>query len=69
MSIEREIGKGLSFIDDTVRDIARETLEKCNSGKNADWTTMKNSLKNNIAHYIYETTKRSPMILPIIMEV
>jgi len=54
---------------DSVRDIARETLEKCNSGRNADWTTMKNSLKNNIAHYIYETTKRSPMILPIIMEV
>lgn len=54
---------------DSVRDIARDTLEKCNSGKNADWTTMKNSLKNNIAHYIYEHTKRSPMILPIIMEV
>ncbi|MCH5184623.1 MAG: ribonuclease J [Oscillospiraceae bacterium] len=54
---------------DSVRDIARDSLEKCNSGKNADWTTMKNSLKNSIAHYIYEKTKRNPMILPIIMEV
>lgn len=28
MSIEREIGKGLSFIDDTVRDITRRTMSQ-----------------------------------------
>jgi ribonuclease J len=54
---------------DRVRDVAKESLEKCVEKKVSDWSTIKNNLKNNIAHYIYDQTKRSPMILPIIMEV
>ncbi len=54
---------------EAVKDVAKDSLEKCMSNNTTDWSTMKNSLKNNIAHYIYEKTKRSPMILPIIMEV
>lgn len=54
---------------EAVKDVAKDSLEKCMCNNTTDWSTMKNSLKNNIAHYIYEKTKRSPMILPIIMEV
>lgn len=54
---------------DSVKIVASESLKKCMENNTTDWSTMKNSVKNNIAHYIYEKTKRSPMILPIIMEV
>ena len=32
-------------------------------------STVKNSLKSAVARYIYDQTKRNPMILPIIEEV
>lgn len=54
---------------DTVRSIARDSVESCKRGYGNDWTFMKNSVKNNISRYIYETTNRNPMILPIIMEI
>ena len=34
-----------------------------------DWSTIKANLKDNLRDYIYQKTKRDPMILPIIMEV
>lgn len=52
-----------------VRDVARESVEKCTINRVTDWSTMKSSLKNNISRYIYEQTNRNPMILPVIMEV
>ena len=52
-----------------VRDVARESLIKCSRSGNTDWTTCKNLVKNNVSKYIYETTNRSPMILPILMEI
>lgn len=54
---------------DGIRDVAKDSIEKCTEKNTTDWSTLKNSLKNNIAHYIYDNTKRSPMILPIIEEV
>lgn len=52
-----------------VREVARESVEKCTQNHVTDWATMKNSLKNSISRYIYEKTNRNPMILPVIMEV
>ena len=52
-----------------VREVARESLERCNKNGNSDWSTVKSAVKNNISKYIYETTNRSPMILPILMDV
>ncbi|MEG1820142.1 MAG: hypothetical protein RR261_04865 [Oscillospiraceae bacterium] len=34
-----------------------------------DWSTIKTKLRDEVSHLLYERTKRSPMILPIIMEV
>lgn len=53
----------------TIRDIARESIEHCKRGYASDWSTMKGAVKNNISKYIYDTTNRNPMILPVIMEV
>ena len=50
-----------------IKEIALKSVESC--GNSHDWATIKNSVKNNVYKYIYDTTKRSPMIMPIIMEV
>ena len=34
-----------------------------------DWTTLKTRVRDDLSHFLYERTKRSPMILPIIMEI
>ncbi|MEG0456661.1 MAG: ribonuclease J [Oscillospiraceae bacterium] len=36
---------------------------------NRDWTTIKTTIKDKVSQSVYQKTKRSPMILPIIMEV
>ncbi len=53
---------------DSIRHVARESLEKCLRQGNNDWSLMKNSVKSGISKYIFETTRRSPIILPIIMD-
>jgi len=52
-----------------VRSAAEESMVECLSRRNADWATMKNALKASVARYIFEQTKRNPMILPIIEEI
>lgn len=54
---------------DGVRKVAAQSIEGCLSKQIGEWSMMKNTLKNNVARYIYDRTKRSPMILPIIEEV
>ena len=34
-----------------------------------DWSTIKQRVRDEVSHVVYDKTKRSPMILPIIMEV
>ncbi len=48
---------------------AYDGLYKCLKQGNSDWMMMKNSVKSSISKYIFETTRRSPIILPIIIEV
>lgn len=54
---------------DNIRRAARDGIEKCGRQRTYDWTMMKNSVKASISHYIFDTTRRSPMIMPIIVEV
>jgi len=56
-------------IIDHVREVARDCLIKCSRSRINDWNTCKNLMKTNVSRYIYEKTNRSPMILPILMEV
>ena len=52
-----------------IKQVSTEAVESSLSRRNVDWSMMKNNIKSSVARYIYETTKRNPMILPIIEEV
>ncbi len=50
------------------RDIAKNTLEESMSNGVRDWTSLKNRMKDDVSKYVYNKTKRSPMILTVIQE-
>ena len=52
-----------------IREISRKALLKCDEKKKSDWATKKSIIRDALRDYLYERTKRRPMILPIIMEV
>ncbi|XJZ28554.1 ribonuclease J [Bacillota bacterium Lsc_1132] len=61
----RESEKLLEESTKLVRDIVER-----NAAKNSfDWTTLKQDVRDELNRYLYEKTKRRPMILPIIMEI
>ena len=51
------------------RRICDETLMRCEEKGVSDWNTMKSQVRESLGNYIYETTKRRPIILPIFLEV
>lgn len=46
-----------------------ESLESCRHQRITDWAGIKNKVRTNLTGYLYKTTKRSPMILPVITEI
>jgi ribonuclease J len=54
---------------DEAREIVKDVLIECEQEKNTEWGTIKSSVKDALARFLYERTERRPMILPIIMEV
>ncbi|MBQ8296876.1 MAG: ribonuclease J [Ruminococcus sp.] len=50
------------------KQILTNTLHNCSSAELKEWNTLKGKLRDALSDYIYQKTKRSPMILPIIME-
>ena len=51
------------------REVAVGAIEAQTDGGYFDWNSIKASIRDEISHLMYERTKRSPMILPVIMEV
>ena len=54
---------------DEAKDIVRNILLDCEEKKITDWATLKSNVRDELRTYLYEKTKRKPMILPIIMEI
>lgn len=52
-----------------IKKIVREEIRKCEEKQIRDWATIKSNLRDGLRDYVYQKTKRNPMILPIIMEV
>lgn len=51
------------------RDIVRKELDKCLDNRITEWVVIKSNIKNAVGKFLYEKTKRRPIILPIIMEI
>ena len=69
------VSRGFVFVKESeelmsqARATALETLERCHSRNIYDWGTIKSRVRDDVSRLMYEKTKRSPMILPIIMEI
>lgn len=51
------------------KSVAEKTIFNCMDRGNCDFNYMKNRVKDDISKLMFEKTKRSPMILPVFMEV
>jgi len=51
-----------------VKNLVNVELMRCEDNHITDWSTIKNSIRDVLKDYVLETTKRNPMILPIIEE-
>ena len=69
------VSRGFVFVkeNEELMNCARETADKVLKSfynKNfQDWNAIKTKMRDELSHLMYEKTKRSPMILPIFMEV
>ncbi|HBL84570.1 MAG: ribonuclease J [Clostridiales bacterium GWF2_38_85] len=69
------ISRGFVYVKESealmeeIRLLASDSLNKQLSKGINDWNILKNTMKDNLASFIYSKTKRKPMILPVIMEV
>ena len=54
---------------DELRRVTKESVEACENMGITDWASIKSRIKSNVSSYLYKTTKRSPMVLPLISEV
>ncbi len=52
-----------------LKRVVMESLNSCQDQRITDWATIKSKVKGNLSGYLYKTIKRSPMIIPVIMEV
>lgn len=69
------ISRGFIYVKESdelmneLRDVALDAIERCQRKHVRDWSAVKSAIKNDVSGFLYKTTKRNPMILPIIMEI
>ena len=69
------ITRGFIYVKDSedliesLQEVAMEAIERCQRKRIRDWSAIKSAIKNDLSGYLYKTTKRNPMILPILMEI
>jgi ribonuclease J len=51
------------------KSVVGQGLQKCEENSIKEWSTLKSVIRDALKDYLYQKTKRRPMILPIIMEV
>lgn len=69
------VSRGFVFVKEneelmkSARELAEKVFEETYDSKYHDWNSVKTKIRDELSHLMYEKTKRSPMILPIFMEV
>ncbi|MBR4241578.1 MAG: ribonuclease J, partial [Eubacterium sp.] len=69
------VSRGFVFVKENeelmaaAKDVAEKVFNLSYNKKYRDWNSIKTRLRDDISKLMYEKTKRSPMILPIIMEI
>jgi len=69
------ISRGFVYVKESeelmteIREVVCDVLERCYVTNVRDWNTTKLRIKDGVAKFLFTKTKRSPMVLPIIMEV
>jgi len=58
-----------SVLMEEARAIVRNIILKCEEKHMTDWAAIKAQVKEALSKFLYDKTKRNPMILPVIMEV
>ena len=51
------------------RDKVQAALERCEENGVSEWSVIKSNVRDALGRFLYEKTRRRPMILPIIMEI
>ena len=51
-----------------VKSFIREEIHELENNHIRDWSTIKSTLKDDVRDFVFDRTKRNPMILPIILE-
>ena len=54
---------------DEAKDKVQLALEKCEENGVSEWSAIKSTVRDSLGRFLYERTRRRPMILPIIMEI
>lgn len=52
-----------------LRKVASKAIEKCENQKQREWGQIKSEIRDSLDDYLWKKIKRSPIILPVIMEV
>ncbi len=51
---------------DECRQVVQDALDRCEGS--TDWSFIKSSIRDSLKDFLWQKTKRSPMILPVLME-
>ena len=54
---------------DEARNVVQQALEQCDRRSSNEWAYIKTLIKDTLRDYLWHKTKRSPMILPIVMDI
>ena len=54
---------------DGAKNVIKDVLRDCEDRNIKEWAYLKNNIKESLKEYLYQKTKRNPMILPIIEEI
>jgi ribonuclease J len=69
------VSRGFVYIReaDELMDEAKEkvqvALDKCKDNNVSEWSAIKSAVRDTLGRFLYEKTRRRPMIMPIIMEI